>query len=343
MEDQRLRDAIAGLLESLGAGAGSLRIEPCAAGGNNRVYRVEALGRALLAKRYFRHPTDDRSRLDAEYSFLEYAHKAGIGCVPKPIARDDRTGIALYEFIEGRKLLQEELRAEHVDQARDFFLELNRPGKRMLAGSIADASEARFSISDQLVLVQQRVDRLSNISAAMEVDAQAIDFVSELDQRWEALHAHVLAESRVQGLDLSTILAPEDRCLSPSDFGFHNALVTPGGSVVFLDFEYAGWDDPAKMVSDFFSQPEVPVPFEHFERLLASALAFSPNAGMLAARTRMLLPVFRMKWCCIVMNEFLPDLLQRRKFANPSFDAAGRKRLQLDKARRLLPLIQIQE
>jgi hypothetical protein len=112
--------------------------------------------------------------------------------------------------------------------------------------------------------------------------------------------------------------------------------------VTFLDFEYAGWDDPAKMVSDFFSQLAVPVPFEHFERFLAAALAFSPNAEMLAVRTRILLPVFRMKWCCIVMNDFLPDTLRRRRFADPASDEAKRKREQLDKAQQLLPRIQIQ-
>lgn len=343
MEEPRLKLEIAELLTAQGLGAGGFRIEPCAAGGNNRAYRVDSGGRTFLAKRYFRHPTDDRDRLNAEYSFLQYAQKIGIHCVPKQVARNDRTGIALYEFIEGRKLAQEELCAEHIDQARDFFLELNHPGKRLLTADISNASEARFSISDQLELVQQRVDRLSGISADSEVDAQAIAFASKMRQQLAALRSNVLDESWAQGIDPLATLALEDRCISPSDFGFHNALATPGGRVVFLDFEYAGWDDPSKMVSDFFSQPAVPVPIEHFDRFLASAMAFSPNAEKLAARTRILLPVFRMKWCCIVMNEFLPNSLVRRKFADPSSDEAERKRVQLGKAQRLFPLIQFQK
>ena len=341
MEGPRLRLEIAALLAASGLGADGFRVEPCAAGGNNRVYRVEAGGRAFLAKRYFRHPTDDRDRLNAEYRFLEYAQNAEISCVPKPVARDEGTGFGLYEFIEGRKLAQEELRAAHVDRARDFFLELNRPGKPPLAVSLSNASEARFSIDDQLALVQQRIDRLSSISSASVVDLEAIALASKMHRQWAALRAGVLAQSRAQGIDPGAALALEDRCISPSDFGFHNALVTAGGRVMFLDFEYAGWDDPAKMVSDFFSQPAVPVPLEHFDRFLASALTFSPRAEMLAVRTRILLPVFRMKWCCIVMNEFLPNTLRRRKFADPSSDETARKRVQLDKAQRLLPLIPI--
>src|SRR5258708_29751946 len=41
-------------------------------------------------------------------------------------------------------------------------------------------------------------------------------------------------------------------------FGFHNALLRPSQELCFLDFEYAGHDDPAKMVGDFFSQPAIP-------------------------------------------------------------------------------------
>ena len=340
MEDPVLRAEIAALLAD--AGAGEFRIEPCAAGGNNRAYRVDAGGRRFLAKRYFRHPSDDRDRLGAEFSFLSYAQQAGIRCVPKPLARSDAAGIGIYEFIDGRRLAQDELRAGHVDRALDFFLALNRPGARLLAADISNASEARFSIGDQLELVQERVDRLSRIAAKSELDAQAVAFAAAMRERWAALRARVLAECRAQDLDAAAALAAVDRCLSPSDFGFHNALATPAGKLVFLDFEYAGWDDPAKMVSDFFSQPAVRVPAAHFERFLASALAFSPNAGRLAARTRILLPVFRMKWCCIVMNEFLPDTLRRRRFADPSPDEAGRKRAQLDKAQRLFALIQVQ-
>jgi hypothetical protein len=304
---------------------------------------VDAAGSTFLAKRYYSNPADSRDRLSAEYSFLEYAQRAAIDRAPRPIARDDRTSTALYEFIEGRKLSREELSAEHIDQARDFFLELNHPSNRPLAGNLSGASEARFSISDQLELVEQRIDRLSSIAPTSEVDAQAIAFVSKMRQQWVGLRAHVLTESRIQGLDPSATLAPEDRCISPSDFGFHNALATSSGMIVFLDFEYAGWDDPAKMVSDFFSQPAVPVPDGHFDRFLATTLAFAPDADMLVARTRILLPVFRMKWCCIVMNDFLPDALRRRKFANPSADESGRKRAQLDKAQRLLPLVQFQK
>ena len=43
--------------------------------------------------------------------------------------------------------------------------------------------------------------------------------------------------------------------LSPSDFGFHNAILKESGDLVFLDFEYFGRDDPVKLMADFIWHP----------------------------------------------------------------------------------------
>ena len=42
--------------------------------------------------------------------------------------------------------------------------------------------------------------------------------------------------------------------ISPSDVGIHNIIKTARGHV-FYDFEYSGYDDLAKMVSDWIYQP----------------------------------------------------------------------------------------
>jgi hypothetical protein len=108
--------------------------------------------------------------------------------------------------------------------------------------------------------------------------------------------------------------APTAICLSPSDFGFHNALVD-GPRIGFLDFEYAGRDDPAKLVCDFFAQPELPAPqalFEPFVTRLVSSLGLNAQD---AARCHALRAAYRVKWACILLNEFLPHDAARRAFA----------------------------
>jgi len=90
------------------------------------------------------------------------------------------------------------------------------------------------------------------------------------------------------------------------------------------------------MVGDFFAHPGMPVSRDHFDEFVRTTMSFSRHAGVLEARARLLVPLFQVKWCCIILNEFVPEAAQRRRFAKPSLDEALSKQRQLEKARRLL-------
>jgi hypothetical protein len=137
------------------------------------------------------------------------------------------------------------------------------------------------------------------------------------------------------GVALHTELSRRDRCISPSDFGFHNALVDPEGHLRFIDFEYAGWDDPAKMVCDFFCQPAVPVPMDFYDKLVESVVSGLDRPDEHSQRISLLMPVYRVKWCCIMLNDFLPWGGDRRRFTR-SGEGVQEKAEQLEKARRAL-------
>jgi hypothetical protein len=265
---------------------------------------------------------------------LEYAVSAGIACVPRPVARHTASAIGIYEYIFGTNLASPDVSQARVQEAAAFFLALNDPAHRQAAASLAAASEACFSIAQQLAMVDRRIGRLASIPSSTDEDLAAREFAKLLAERWREVRERILDATRAAGGDPAAPV--EERCVSPSDFGFHNALLRDTGELCFLDFEYAGWDDPAKMVGDFFAHPGVPVSRQHFDAFLKTAMSFSPHANALELRARLLEPVFRIKWCCIVLNEFVPEAAQRRQFATPGTDPAASKRRQLDKARTLL-------
>jgi hypothetical protein len=320
------------------AGRGrALTVSRLSGGRNNQVYRVETdAGVPLLLKRYFSDPRDRRNRLSAEWTFLERAWRDGVRAIPQPLARDADAQAALYDFVSGRKLDAAELDAGHVDAAADFILAINAERR----SDIEPASDACFSISDHLQLVERRLLRLATLDQAAPhaADAQRFVFV-ELKRAWDAVRERAVRETLALGLDLHRQLGEAECCLSPSDFGFHNALATADGWLVFLDFEYAGKDDPAKLVLDFFCQPQVPVPLSHLDRLVAR-LAPLPLDEAAQARCRILLDVCRVKWACILLNDFLPVGDARRAFAEPG-DRASRCAAQLDKAQAKLAEIRI--
>ncbi len=308
---------------------GPVRAVAIAGGANNRVYRVETGDGLLLLKSYFR---DSRDRLGTEFAFSDFAWRHGVRTLARPVARDSENGVGLYEFIPGRRLGATEIDAVAVGQAVAFYRELNLQKGHPDAANLADGSEACFSIRNHLDCVGLRVRRLEKLEGTTGVDDEAADFVRHsLRPVWEVVASAVLRGDA----DLERTLGTAERCLSPSDFGYHNALLGPDGIMRFLDFEYAGWDDPAKLVCDFFCQPAVPVPIEHLMGFAEGVVGLSPDPRRDLARILLLLPLYRLKWCCIVLNEFLPEEGERRRFASPA-DEEVRKVDQLSRARQML-------
>ena len=336
MSEGPLIAEIAALLDVPWSRVPELQLDLCATGGNNRVYVATFRGRKLVVKQYFRNASDPRDRLRAEHAFLSYAAGAGISNVPRVIASDPARGIGIYEFIDGHKLAAGEIDAARVREAAAFFLSLNDAACRAGARHLPPASEACFNIAEHFAMVDGRIARFDGVAPEDETTRAARQFIGDLAARWEAVKSEISRAAPGQTL---TAEVPE-RCVSPSDFGFHNAIARPTGPLCFLDFEYAGWDDPAKMVGDFFSHPGVPVPQEHFDDFVRRTMSFSRRANELGDRARLLLPVFQTKWCCIILNEFVPSSAERRRFADPRMDEETRKRAQLEKARALFDKIE---
>jgi len=305
-----------------------------AGGKNNQVYRVDTEGGVpLVLKRYFSDPRDGRDRLSAEWNFLERAWQDGVRAIPQPLARDAGAQSGLYGFVVGRKLDAREVEPGHIDAAADFVLAINARRHTDLPA----ASDACFSISDHLELVERRLLRLAALDheAPHAAEAQHLVFTM-LRPLWDGARERALREAFALGLDLHRTLSEAERCLSPSDFGFHNALAADDGRLAFLDFEYAGRDDPAKLVVDFFCQPQVPVPPAYLDRFI-SRLALDEAAQ---ARCRILLDVARIKWACLLLNEFLPVGAARRAFADAS-EREARCAAQLKKAKAKLVEIRV--
>lgn len=324
---------VARLLGQAGISGNPSRMTKCGAGGNNRVYCLETDAGRVAVKWYFSSPADDRDRLAAEWSFSTYASDAAPCCVPRPIARDREHGVALYDYIEGRGITQDEIGETEVMSAMNFIRLLNAKARRGAAVDLPSASEACFSLAGHFKLLDSRLGRLgeaTNTAPAIRALCQ------DISQCWSRIRDRIVEEAGSLQISLDQELSENDRCLSPSDFGFHNALRRPDGSIVFLDFEYAGWDDPAKMAADFFFQPRIPVAERWYEQFLSVATDHVADRDMQRRRARMLRPMFGLKWCCILLNAFVPEWVARQKFANPELDEALYKDAQIAKAKAAL-------
>ena len=299
-------------------------IVPLSGGANNRVYLVNEGGHKVVVKHYFRHAADTRDRFASERAFYDYLWERGIRRTPQPLAWDADKRLGLFSFVGERKLQPGEVDEYAVESAIKFVVELNqdRPA------GIPLASEACFTLAEHLDLIDKRVARLQKIEPATDIDRQALAFVREsLQPSWRRIREAIRAHPE----------GAEHRVLSPSDFGFHNALIGGEGQICFFDFEYAGWDDPAKLICDFFCQPQVPVPLKFWGQVTQTLAAAFHAGDSLDARARLLLPAYQIKWRCIMLNEFVRQDRARRDFAQGAATAEQRKIMQLAKAREAFP------
>lgn len=307
-------------------------------GGNNRVYVArDDLGEQFLLKQYFPDAAGGRDRFESERLFYRFAAIAAPGDVPRDLCWDKAEQVALFEFINGRKLKPEEIAAPTIKAALDFLHALNRARESVEARALPIAAEACFTLAEHCATVDRRVERLTKIVPNDAIDFEARAFVeTELILAWNELRATVLDKN--QDRVAFDVVPDHERCVSPSDFGFHNCLRRSDGSLVFLDFEYAGWDDPAKMACDFFCQPALPVPSDLFEDFAAEVgrIVGVRRHDEFVKRCRLLLPLYRLKWCGILLNEFIAIHCERRVFALGEAAIEDRKALQLAAARRTL-------
>ncbi|MGE3873873.1 MAG: aminoglycoside phosphotransferase family protein [Parvibaculaceae bacterium] len=305
--------------------------ELLAGGKNNKVIRlVPAAGPMRVLKVFFRSGSDTRDRLAHEYSFASFAWKQGLRALPEPIDAEPEHQCALFEFVAGGK---PPFPPTHgmMSEALAFIEGLNRDRSGRDAAALRPGSEACFSLAGHIELVDGRLARLR----AADLDDDARRWIeAELVALWTEVKGKVLAEARAEGVDPGEALAGSERIISPSDFGFHNAIAREGsGAMCFHDFEYAGWDDPAKLFGDMFGQIEYPLPASYLSEVAASFLSLSARPRDLARRLRWLLPVYGVKWCCIALNPLLAAEAARRQFAG---HATGQAELGRERARRQL-------
>lgn len=320
---------------------GEIKFVPISFGGNNKTLKVTFGNNKYIYKEYFKNENDPRDRLVSEYLFLKYAKELSRNWTPRPISWSIENGCALYEFIEGEIYTQENIDYEQIMEAAQFFVDLNSPDLRISSDKLSLASEACFSIISHINLVNKRLEMLYQIQPSSKENEEALMLCKILKIRVGNIINDIKLKCQKLNLSMEENLTPAERCVSPSDFGFHNAIKTINGSAKFIDFEYAGWDDPAKMVGDFFSQLAVPIPNKYFDDFTNKCMRPFLDEEKHIQRSHLLAPLYKIKWCCIALNVFIPVNMARRKFANDRLDESEIKARQLTKAYDLLNSLEV--
>ena len=269
-----------------------------------------------FAKHYFASPEDPRDRLGTEYGALQWLRARGVARIPAAVGIDREARCGVYEFLPGTPASRQPASDRDVEEAVAFLAELRTLARQSGPDVAAAASEAYLSIGAVIEHVLARAERLRAVPGeAPQADALRGFMTSRFTPFAASLAAWTTAEICGDGLSRDEDLPLAARTLSPSDFGFHNALRDGEGRLTFVDFEYFGWDDPAKTIADFLLHPAMEMTGAQRRAFAAGITALFDDAPQLAARARLLYPWFGLNWALILLNEYLPDHLGRRQFA----------------------------
>jgi len=333
--------ADAGLAEAA-AVARSLLVAPLDAierlrggGRNSRIYRVRRSTEWFALKHYPPCHQDSRNRLKTEIEALAFMERHGIAVVPRSLASDAERGYALLSWVEGDPVDSAE--EADIEAAADFLASLHRLRGIAAAQSQPLGAEACLSGAEIAAQLALRLARLGNVAEADPTLARLLDRITG----W--LFGSVLPAAaggyQLFGQSFALPLPAGRRSLCPSDFGFHNALRGEAG-LTFIDFEYFGWDDPVKLTCDFLLHPGMRLPETLKRRFVTAALKIYGADPTFAARLGLLYPLFAVRWCLILLNEFLPERWAYRVHAGAGPDWEKAKELQLGRASDLLDSVQ---
>jgi len=272
-------------------------VQPIQSGANSKVFRFcNSLGKHFLLKLYPDRALDNRPRLETEMQALESLRSGGM--TPEPIALDLERNLSVLEFLSGER--PREIGEAELNQALSFLKMLHElPTK--VPDSFELASEACLSAEEIERQIRMRLGKLQRIG-----HHKLLSFLNDV---FSPLLGETLswAKSLLGKKSSWSMKLPRDkRTLSPGDFGFHNSIQDSFGKLKFIDLEYFGWDDPAKLIAEFMLHPGMNLSQESKDRWLEGCLSiFEAIDRDLPLRLQATTPLYALRFALITLNPFL--------------------------------------
>ena len=274
---------------------------PISPGGNSTVFKVcSSRGSVSVLKRYPEEKNIRRDRLKTEVAACRVLDNLGIGQVTQVIHEDLENQIAVFRWIDGVTISHPKSR--HIESLLEFVRELSDIKRTNEVSLLPGATEACLSGQEICEQIQGRRDRLGLI----EIKFRELNIF--LEQVFDPLLAQTVrwAQERwPQSCSFSESLSKRYQVLSPSDFGFHNALWEKSGTLRVIDLEYFGWDDPVKLASDFWWHPAMKLEQPLRQQWISGMHDLFSQDQDFANRLKVAHPLYGLRWAMIVLKPFL--------------------------------------
>jgi len=297
--------------------------------GNSQVAKVTcSQGTNAALKIYAQDESHDR--YFSEQKAFEILAECGEGRVPKSFGGSRELGVGLISWVDGQAIGYPNV--DDIEGALEFLAVLHNLRNDSRFRNLPPASAAITSGLGLQIQVERRLSTLRSKA----IDSPAL--LAFVEREFMPALNEITSWTRHNWPDreFDANLPIKELTLSPSDFGFHNCLKLSDGTLMFLDFEYFGWDDPVKLCADFLIHPAMELSGNLKRRWVEGV---TPIYGERArARLQVAFGLIGLAWCLILLNSFRRDLRVTRKLVDPALGVDNPVYLdeKLSSARRLL-------
>jgi hypothetical protein len=250
----------------------------------------------------------EQDTMMAEIQFLRYGAIAAKPLVPELQAVDTMRRCVIMEYIEGDLYVSKARipSRQHLHECASFIARLNHRLDVARAMVNLDAAEGYTSLEQHLSSIRKRFLSMGTEQIPKALKPRAVEILGILEKRIDEVHEEYASQVRMG--EIEDCIRPCDRWVSPSDFGFHNAVLTPN-HIKFIDFEFAGWDDPVKTLLDFWMQPRIAVPQAWIDQV--TILLDQQKKIHLTKRLAIASDIFELKWAAIILSVLSPERIAR--------------------------------
>lgn len=288
------------------------------AGRNNRLFRLAtADGPPLLGKFYGRDPWGGHAR---EHATLAFLAARDFPAVPRPVLRSNPFAWAVYTFAPGATKGPADYTRADLRAAATFAAALHALDPQ--PDALSPTIEAAFSPADQIAIIHRRLDGF----AAYAADPAAPPAVRALDLRPEIDRLIARATAGIAPAALARPLPRADWRLNMADFGPHNILIAADGGLTVVDWEWAGWDDPARMALGFVAHAASEgLPAGGVAAFLGDYAAARDLSSAEIARYERVGLLYDLEWVATYATALTAEAIATAGFAVPDFDAAAHR------------------
>ena len=274
---------------------------------NSRAFLLESEnGEKYFLKNFIYDALNTHNRLKSEVYFSKYLLENNLNNIPKLICYSITSNWILYDWIEGEKV--KKITHYNVKDLIEFLIKINLNLKNHKNYDLPNASEACFSIVGHKVLITKKIKAsINRIDQNNQIDPNLKKLIIfELEEKIVLIN-NLLRKKEFSNKDfIKYSLNKYQKCISPSDVGFHNIINSKGKSF-YVDFEYAGIDDPCKLIADLILQPDYPIPPDLIHHLLKLVNNLKKDIPDFQKRFLLIFELYKIKWFCIIFNPIIKN------------------------------------